>query len=448
MKSGNANRIVVVLLLGAAVFIVFKYNNNESTNGAAFFPLKERSGAMAQSEETRQVKRQFADLMKVVRTNPDDIKSRIALATLYIQEARVTGNHTYYDMAAIKYVNEVLEHDSLNFEALTLKALISLSQHHFSKGLAFAEKASAINPDNAFVRGMLVDGHVELGNYAAAVKEADKMMSLRPDLRSYSRVSYLREIHGDYAGAIDAMKMAVDAGPPGDEATEWARVHLGELYETTGDLTNAEMNYMISLQNRPAYAYGLAGLGRIASASKEFDKAIAYFNQADLLLDEHSFKEELADVYEFAGEKNKADSIINYLINALNDEANKETSNGEMVHNADGEFAHVYLKAGNYDKALQYALADYNRRPSNIHVNEILAWVYYNKKEYGKALQYLETAMKTKNKNPVLLCRAGIIYAKNGNRDKAKLLLGVTKDINCNIPASLKEQGLRELQTL
>ena len=49
---------------------------------------------MAQSEEDTPVKKQFADLVKVVRTNPDDIKSRIALASLYIQEARVTGNHT------------------------------------------------------------------------------------------------------------------------------------------------------------------------------------------------------------------------------------------------------------------------------------------------------------------------------------------------------------------
>ena len=63
-------------------------------------------------------------------------------------------------MAAMKYVNEVLEKDSLNFEALTLKALLNLSQHHFAKGLALAEKARAINPDNAFVHGILVDGHV------------------------------------------------------------------------------------------------------------------------------------------------------------------------------------------------------------------------------------------------------------------------------------------------
>ena len=44
-------------------------------------------------------------------------------------------------MAAMKYVNEVLEKDPQNFEALAFKSLLYLSQHHFSDGLAFAEKA-------------------------------------------------------------------------------------------------------------------------------------------------------------------------------------------------------------------------------------------------------------------------------------------------------------------
>ena len=147
--------------------------------------------------------------------------------------------------------------------------------------------------------------NVELGNYFAAVKEADIMMSIRPDLRSYSRVSYLREIHGDYPGAIEAMKLAVDAGPPGDEATEWARIQLGKLYEISGDLKNAEMSYNISLQYRPGYAYAIAGLGRMATLAKEYNKAIAYYKQADSLVNDYSFKEDMADVYELAGQKDK-----------------------------------------------------------------------------------------------------------------------------------------------
>ncbi len=92
----------------------------------------------------------------------------------------------FVDTGAIVYANEVLEKDSLHFEGLTYKSLLYLSQHHFAEGLALAEKARTAIPDNAFVHGILVDGHVEMGNYTAAVEEAEKMI--------YSR-SFQKKIH-------------------------------------------------------------------------------------------------------------------------------------------------------------------------------------------------------------------------------------------------------------
>jgi tetratricopeptide (TPR) repeat protein len=348
----------------------------------------------------------------------------------------------------MKYVDEVLEKDSLHFEALTLKALLNLSQHHFAEGLELAEKAKRVNPDNAFVYGILVDGYVEMGNYAAAVEAADKMISIRPDMRSYSRISYLREIHGDYPGAIEAMKLAVDAGLPGDEATEWARVNLGHLYETTGELKNAEMHYEIALQKRPGYAYAIAGKGDIALSAKEYNKAIAYYLQADSLINDYSIKEEMAEAYRLSGQKNKTDSIMKWLITAMSEDAKSGQDDEHTGHYADRELAYVLLNTENYDKALQHALAEYNRRPANIDVNETVAWVYYRKGDYKKALPYMETAMKTNSKNPALLCRAGLIYARTNNKDKAKSLLGESMAYNSILEESLKIERAHTLRTL
>ena len=105
----------------------------------------------------------------------------------------------------MKYVNDVLAQDPNNFDALVYKSLLYMSQHHFADGLTVAQQAQKINPYNAYIYGLMVDGNVEMGHYDSAVKYADKMVSIRPDLTSYSRISYLREIFGDYKGAIDAM---------------------------------------------------------------------------------------------------------------------------------------------------------------------------------------------------------------------------------------------------
>jgi tetratricopeptide (TPR) repeat protein len=432
----------------AAGFIVVKYKSKERNKAATFYPLLDRKGISFQTEEWKQVQKKFDDAIKITRTNPEDIKSRIELASLYIREARATGNYMYYDRAAMKYVNEVLEKDPQNFDALIFKSLLYLSQHHFADGLAFAEKAKQVNQYNAFVYGILVDGNVEMGNYADAIADADKMVSIRPDMRSYSRISYLREIHGDYPGAIEAMKMAVDAGPPGDEATEWTRVQLGHLYENTGDLKNAEMHYIISSQYRPGYAYAIAGLARIAAAAKDYNKAIAYYLQADSLVNDYSFKEQLAEIYQLTGQKNKADELNRWVISAMSKDAESGKNDDNIGHYADRELAYAYLRIKDYDKALEHAIAEYNRRPGNIDVNETVAWVYYNKGNYDKALPYLEAAMKTKSNNPVLLSHAGLIYAKAGDKVKAKTCLEKVVTSNSNISAALKEEASVAFQKL
>jgi tetratricopeptide (TPR) repeat protein len=448
MKKRYLYFISLTLFVLAAGFVVVRFKSSERIKATRFYPLLERKGIALQLEEWKQVQKKFDELMKIAGTNPDDIKSRLELVSLYIREARATGNYMYYDMAAMKYVNEVLQKEPENFEALTFKSLLYLSQHHFADGLAIAEKAKQINPYNAFVYGILADGNVETGNYKAAIDNADKMVSIRPDMRSYSRISYLREIHGDYPGAIEAMKMAVESGPPGDESTEWTRVQLGHLYENTGDLQSAEMNYVISLRYRPGYAYALAGLARIAAASKDYLKAIRYCLQADSSVTDYSFKDQLAELYSLTGQNDKANTINQWLITAMTNDAESGKNDDNIGHYADRELAYVYLKTKNYDKALEHAIAEYNRRPENIDVNETMAWVYYNEQKYDKALSFLDVAMKTKSNNPVLLAHAGLIYARVGDKTKAKTFLESAAHSNASIPEYLKTDVIAALRQL
>jgi tetratricopeptide (TPR) repeat protein len=242
--------------------------------------------------------------------------------------------------------------------------------------------------------------------------------------------------------------MAVDAGAPGYETTEWTRIQLGRLYENTGDLKSAEMHYMIALDERPGYAYAMAGLARIALATADGEKAIAYYKKADSLVSDNSFKEELSDIYQMKGQKSKADSLANLVIRVLSRDAQKGSGDENIGHYADRELAYAFLKVGDYDQALEHALIEYNRRPGNIDVNETLAWVYYCKGEYAKALPYLQVALKTNSKNPLLLCRAGLIYAKNGNKLSAKTTLEQALSSHANFSQAVKNQSSEILKTL
>lgn len=448
MKKKFIYGALVTLFVAAIGITVYKYQSNNQNNEPEQYVLLPRKGAAAQAQEWPKVKEQAYKLLQAIKADPSDKKSKIQLSTLYIQEARATGDYAYYDKAALKYINDVLNEDPKNFDGLILKTVVYLSQHHFADGLELAQKAKMMNPYNSYVYGLSVDGNVEMGNYKEAVADADKMLSIRPDIRSYSRASYLREIYGDYAGAIEAMKMAVEAGPPGDEGTEWARVQLGHLYENSGDLQNAEMYYNMSLQYRPGYAYALAGMARIATAKKDLDKAIQYYLQADSSVTDFSIEEELADVYREKGEKEKTDALQKKIIAEMNEQAQSGQNDANIGHYVDKELAYAYLKVNDNDNALKHALLEYNRRPDNIDVNECLAWVYYSKGDYEKAQQYIKVALKTNSKNPTLLCRAGLIYAKAGDKPLAKTTLQEVLKTNANIPGNLKMESMNMLQAL
>lgn len=440
--------LMILLFCTFLAFVLFRFKSKELLEEQTFYELQARKGILANTPEWAATRNTFETLSRAIRENPDDKKSAIGLATMFIQEARITGNYAYYDQAALKQINHVLKIDPENFEALTLKSLVCLSQHHFADGLKIASQAQKINPYNSFIYGLLVDANVELGNYHEAVNDADKMVSIRPDLRSYSRISYLREIHGDYPGAIQAMQLAVDAGMPGEESTEWTRVQLAHLYENTGDLQRAAMHYTIALEERPEYAYALAGLGRIAAAKSDFKSALSYYLHADSMVSDYAIREELVDLYKQTGGNRKADSLSAAVIADMQRDVKAGNSNENIGHYVDKELAYAYLKMNSYDKALEHALAEYNRRPDNIETNESVAWVYYKMGRYSEALPYIEKALRTNCKNPTLLCHAGLVYAHSENVSKAKDLLTEALHQDPLIAADLKGESNQALKQL
>jgi tetratricopeptide (TPR) repeat protein len=384
---------------------------------------KNRIGSLALGGEWMNTKAAMEGLLAKLRADPTDQKSRLLLAEAYMQEGRVTGNHPYYDAAAMQLLQEVLKAEPESFEALCCQASLSLTQHHFSQGLALAEQAQAINPNSGYVYGLLTDANVELGNYDQAVKMADKMNQVRPDLTAYARVSYLREIHGDLPGAIQAMDMAVKAGYPGLEQTEWSRVALGHLYEVSGKLDQAQGYYQQALTLRPNYAYALAGLARVAAARKDYTTAINNLNLARATVKDYAFTDELVDVYRLNHQPAEAAKMAQESVSMLADAAKQANDNEELGHYTDRELAYAYLKTNELDKALEHAKIEYARRPDNIDVNETLAWVYYKRGEYAEAQKYMQVARRTNSQNPVLLCRAGLILSKTGKAAEGRTLI-------------------------
>jgi len=424
MKRNILYLLLIIFFAGAVSFVVVKYTNKKDSESKVEYSLLPRAGNN-NKEEWAFAKNYTDSLMERIALRPDDSKSKIALANAYIIESRISGNMAYYDKAAMKTVESILSKQPDHADALMLKSLVQLSQHHFAEGLETASKVVNLKPNTSFGYGLLVDANIEMGDYTAAVEAAEKMIIIRPDMRSYSRISYLREIHGDYNGAISAMKLAVAAGVPAEESTEWCRTQLGRLYEQVGKVAEARYQYQLSLAARPDYSNALAGLGRLSAHEKKYDSAVYYFKQAAVFTNDLDIKQNLSTSLQHNGEAQKATQLRKDIISEMNKNTNS-ADDPELGHYSDKELAIVYLENNDNEKALQHAMAEYNRRPQNIEVNETMAQVYYKRNEVEKALPFLKTALSTNSKKPGLLALAALIYLKTGNTETANQILSET----------------------
>ena len=419
--------------------------------------LPARTASVGLPGEAEQLRIKHAKLKARLNKEPNDLKSWLALSEVFITEARLTGNYGPNQAAALDILDRVLDkttatdnkNKDLRGEALTLKALVKLSQHQFEDALALGKEAVALDPHRAFNYGVLVDANVELGHYDEAVKMSDKMVGTRPDLRSYSRVSYLREIHGDVDGAVQAMELAVKAGYPGAEETSWSRVQLGGIHERIGDLEKADEQYQLALAERPDYPFALAAAGRVAGKRKDHVRAEELLNKAIAGMPDPHFLVDLARVFDAQGKKEAYAEALRKAEDALIGTSVKKAATTDVATNNHGHSHEVGLEMARFElefhKDLPVALAnaehEFEHRENNIDVNAALAAIHYAKGSFGEAATHLDMAKKTGSTSAELLLVDGLITAANGRWEAGRKLVKQAFEKDPYLQHALADEG-------
>lgn len=394
--------IIYLLIIVSIINIIILIYHNEKKNDV--LSLSPRSGALNVSSEFLSEKKAVEFYRSEIEKHPDVIKNYIELAQIFLQEARVTGNHHEYIKKASMLIENAEKQDPGNFDVMMTKASILMTLHQFKSAKGLIEKAVKMNNFSAAAFGILCDADVELGLYDEAVKACDKMLSIRPDLRSYSRASYVREIYGDVNGAIEAMTLAVKAGVPGQESRSWVLYNLANLYLQSGKIDTAAYIFNGILEERPGYANAYCGLSDVYTARKNYGKAIEYLVKAAQIAPEHIYIEKLADIYKALDQKESEEEMIKKVLDAF--ELHKKDG-----YNVDLEYARFCLDHNiNLNEALESARSEYNRRPGNIDALEVYSWALYKTHKAGEALPYIQKAMRFNTKRISLFYHAGMIY--------------------------------------
>lgn len=358
---------------------------------------------------------QITKLQTKLKQYPDDWKTAGDLGDAYLQKVRETGDAAWYPKAEA-VLQQSLQRKPDNFNAMASLGALALSRHQFHDALDWGGKARALNPAQARIYGVIGDAQVELGQYPEAIATFQTMVNLRPDLSSYARVSYARELYGDLDGAIEMMQKAIVASGPYPENSAYLRAQLSGLQFTKGDLAAAEQEATRALTEAPNYAPALAALGKVDAAKGNLLIAIGHLQQAVDRMPLPEFVILLGDVQESAGKM--ADAARSFDLAHIQ----------ERLQQANGVDVDMELALFDADHRVDLpdtiarARAALERRPS-IKADDALAWSLAQSGDDAAAQPLMQQALRLSTQDPLMLFHAGMIAYHLGDTMTARTYL-------------------------
>lgn len=381
---------------------------------------------------------EIAAAQKVIEKLPDAPNGYSKLAVAYIRRARETGDFSL-NANAQTAIDRALEIDPQNYDAQKLKASLLLTFHRFAEALEAGKKLQTVNPQDAFIYGVLTDANVELGNYKEAVEAVQKMVDTRPNMESYARVAQVRSLHGDSIGAIEAFSLASRVADPQDkEAQSWCLVFLGYEYLKVGRFAEAEKQIDAALKILPDYHLALAAKGHARAAAGDYENAIKFFSQTQTRVPTTEVVIALGDVYTKTGNQDKAAEqykLAEFIEQKL---GNLDQRRLALL------WADQNIKL---DEALLIATREY-AASKDVYTADIYAWCLYKKGNLSAAKTAITEAMRLKTKNALFLYHAGMIEKGLGNNKAAADYLQKALQLNPAFDVLQAENAKAALQEL
>lgn len=334
----------------------------------------------------------------------------IDLGNTLMQKSRDRVVHDF--SAASDAYSKALALEPENPEAIVGMAWVKNSEHDFSEGKKWAEKAITINPYQIEAHALLGDGAVELGDYEAAYDHYQDALDVRADLSTLSRAGHLLWITGDATQARALMQRAIDAGGPHAENAAWCRAELALMNFHTGALLPAQQQVEKALQAAPENPRVLAAAARIHAAKKDYPKAISLYEQSAAITPNHDALAALVDLYRITGQEEKAKKQFDLVVafHLSNSHQHGDGLTHSHAHpGGNAQLARFYADQGQrIDEALKEAQLAYESY-KNIGTIDTLAWCLLLSGKPEEARRMIARAMKWKTPDAEIYFHAGMI---------------------------------------
>ncbi|HEY7134498.1 MAG TPA: tetratricopeptide repeat protein [Acidimicrobiia bacterium] len=356
------------------------------------------------------------------RRDPTNVQTWQNLGVAYLHRAIATYDPDDYSLAkrAFDRADELLPGQ----DTTTLgRGALALSLHQFAQALVFGTRVHDHDPEQPDALAVIVDADVELGHYDAAAAALQELLDRRPGLPAYSRTSYLRELHGDLPGALEAMREAEVAGATSRFDVATVTAFQGDVDVMAGDFDAAGERYAHALALQADLVNAVVGQARVRAVMGDVAGAITQLEQLTARVPLPTAVILLGDLQAQAGRT--ADAQHTYaLVHAIDQ---LQQAAGQVT---DLEMSVFESDHGNPSRGLELARRAYAERGDNVYVDDALAWALHRTGDDTAARPMMALALRLDTADPMLHFHAAVIDDASG--DGAAARAEITRVVSTN----------------
>ena len=416
---GGAVVIGAAVTAGVTVLALIGPGGTTPTSAVPTTDGLARSTAVANSSNV--LARNITSTQAQLRDEPQNWLAWATLGAAYVQQGRATADPTYYPKAQQALERSLALNPKDDFVAMIGMATLAAARHDFHGALRLSQRAVTVNPQSAAAYAVMTDALNELGRYPAAIDAVQRAVDLVPGVSTFTRVSYVRELHGDVRGAVAAMQLARDdAVDPQDIA--FCDYHLGELAFGSGDLAGAVRAYAEGLQVMPSSPVLLEGRAKVEAARGQTAEAIRDYTAVVAMLPLPQYAIEFGDY--LTAVHRTFEAARQYDLVAVEERLFR--ANGV---NSDLDIAAYDAEHGQVATAVTAGRDEWSRRHSII-VADAYAWALHKSGNDHLALTYARFATSLGLRNATYYFHKGVIEHSLGEQAAARSDLNRAVQIN------------------
>jgi tetratricopeptide (TPR) repeat protein len=366
--------------------------------------------ALVDPSGTQPVDQEVRVAQEWVRRLPKSTEKLVLLGRAWIAKARHANESGYY--AHAKSAAElVLAREPESHLARELLAQVAINFHRFEEALALSEEVFTKDDESLIALAIASDSLYELGRDAEAVRLADKLVDLKPDLASYTRVAFFQWLRGDHGMALRSSKLAIEAGSDAalPEPKAYALVQTSNFFFHKGDYDGADEGYKQALKLVTDYPPALVGRARVATAKGEPQRAVEFLRVAFKQAAHADTAWRLGDALAASGDTAGAEAAYRDVLRVGTDDDKRTVS------------LFLSTKSRDLPLALELARDEMKLRPG-LYTKDALAWALHRNGQHEEAKKLSDEARALGTKDAMLLFHAGAIRLALGD-EKGRVFL-------------------------